>query len=291
MNNGSGNFLLRRYVEKAMVDLPALPTVVMQVVQATEKPTVTTNEIENLLAADAAIITKLLKVVNSAYFGLPRQVVNINQAIAILGMHQVRNLVMSIGVLNALTSTSPRILEIQREFWQQSFAAGSCAQQIAEAKDMKKKDREMIFIGGLLHDVGRLFLVTLFNLPYKEVLKESIAKNEPLESVEARILGTTHCELGGILAEKWNFPPALTDMIRYHYPLPDGQVTDDVMCAHIADCIANKFADPSVVGFSGPMDERAKAWIGFRDEQWKVLEDNTAAQVQHAKEMLGMLAA
>jgi HD-like signal output (HDOD) protein len=284
------NMLLRRYVEKAMVDLPALPTVVLQVVQATEKETATTTEIESMLMADAAITTKLLKVVNSAYFGLPRQIVNVNQTIAILGMHQVRNLVMSIGVLNSLSSPSPRIMETQKAFWQHSFASATCAEAIAKAKGFPKKDIEMIFIGGLLHDVGRLFLFTLFNLPYQEVLKESIARNEPLESVEQRILGVTHAQLGGILGEKWNFPEPLIEMIQGHDRIPDGTVVKDgVYCSHIADAIANELAPKEIVGTPSPVDAKARLWLGFREDQYQQLKDKTAEQVALAREMLGVI--
>lgn len=285
----SENFLLRRYMERAMVDLPALPTVVMQVVQATEKDTATTTEIESLLSADAAITTKLLKVVNSAYFGLPRQIVNVNQTIAILGMQQVRNLVMSIGVLNALSSPSPRIVEVQKLFWQNSFAAASCAEHIAKAKHLPKKDVEMIFVGGLLHDVGRLFLFTLFNLPYQEVLKESIARGEAIESVERRVLGTDHGELGGVLAEKWNFPEQIASMIRDHAILPAGNVWEGVYCAHIADGIANELAPQEVAGTLQPMDKRALDWLGYGEQELEDLKSQTASQVSLAKEMMGMI--
>ncbi len=285
----SENFLLRRYVEKAMVDLPALPTVVMQVVQALDKETASTSEIEDLLTSDVAITTKLLKVVNSAYFGLPRQIVNVNQAIAILGMHQVKNLVLSIGVLNAMSSPSPRIVEVQKQFWQQSFAAASCAESIAKQKSLPKKDMEMIFVGGLLHDVGRLFLFTLFNLPYQEVLKESLLKGEPLSSVEQRILGTTHSELGGILAERWNFPEPLIDMIRGHDPLPIGDISDGVYCAHIAGFIANQLGQPEVIGTCNSIEGRAKDWLGYSEEQLTALKVSTAEQVALAKELLGVL--
>lgn len=286
----SENMLLRRYVEKAMVDLPALPTVVLQVVQATEKDTATTTEIEGMLTADAAITTKLLKVVNSAYFGLPRQIVNVNQTIAILGMHQVRNLVMSIGVLNALSSPSPRILEIQKAFWQHSFASATCAESIAKSKGLPRKDIESIFIGGLLHDVGRLFLFTLFNLPYQEVLKESINRKEAIESVESRILGVTHAQLGGILAEKWNFPQPLIEMIQGHDLIPEiGNVPDAVYCTHIADAIANELAPGDIVGIPSPPSPKAMAWLGFSDDDFAQLKQRTSDQVELAREMLGVM--
>ena len=109
--------VMQAYVEKAMVDLPSLPTTIVQVVQATESETVSTQQIEDLIGTDPAIATKLLKVVNSAYFGMPRQIGSISQATAILGMHQVRNLVLSIGVFKALSGDSTRIELMQRRFW------------------------------------------------------------------------------------------------------------------------------------------------------------------------------
>ncbi len=285
----SENFLLRRYVDKAMVDLPALPSVVMQVIQATERETVSTSEIERLLSSDPAITAKLLKVVNSAYFGLPRQIVNINQTIAILGLLQVRNLVMSIGVLNVLNSPSPRIVEVQKQFWQHSFAAASCAEWIAKARNKPRKEVEMLFVGGLLHDVGRLFLFTLFNLPYQEVVKESLKKEEPLEQVERRVLGTTHAELGGALAEKWNFPPALVDMIRYHDTLPEGAVDDSIYCVHVSDSIANDLAPAETSGILAGIHESAILALGLKQEEIDELRVATAAQIEKARDMLGVL--
>jgi len=286
----SENFLLQRYIEKAMVDLPALPTVIVQVLQATDKETVTTTEVEGLLSTDAAITTKLLKVVNSAYFGLPRQVSGIGQAIAILGMHQVRNLVLSVGVLNALSSPNPRVLDVQKSFWEQSFAAGTCAQVLAKRKGLTGRDVDLAFIGGLLHDVGRLFLFTLFNQPYQQVMTESARLNEPLIETEARILGTTHAELGGVLSEKWNFPMVLSDLIRWH-ETPDS-VTDDeakakVYAVHIADRLTAE--NDANCPAHGEWSPAAMAWLDATPEQLDELRGEIVGYVTKAKELLGIL--
>ena len=108
MPNLKSNGLLQAYIDKAMVDIPSLPTVIVEVVDAIEREGVSSRQIEDIVALDSAITMKLLKVVNSAYFGLPRQISSISQAISFLGLQQVRNLVLSIGVLNALRSDSPR---------------------------------------------------------------------------------------------------------------------------------------------------------------------------------------
>lgn len=288
----SDNFLLQRYVEKAMVDLPALPSVIVQVLQATEKDTVTTSEIETLLAADAAITTKLLKVVNSAYFGLPRQVGSIGQAIAILGMHQVRNLVLSVGVLNALSSPSPRIMDVQKAFWEHSFAAATCAQSLARSKGLASTQQDLVFIGGLLHDIGRLFLFTLFNQPYQQVLTESARLSEPLVETELRILGTSHAELGGLLAEKWNFPESLVGLIRYHEQpetYPDAATLAQVNSVHAADRLASELWEGQENAAHWPWAQTTVEWLNASEAELAQLREDIQGYVEQAKTLLGML--
>lgn len=288
----SDNFLLQRYVEKAMVDLPALPTVIVRVLQATEKDTVTTSEIENLLSTDAAMTIKLLKVVNSAYFGLPRQVSNINQAIAILGMHQVRNLVLSVGVLNALSSPSPRVIEVQKAFWEHSFAAATCAQTLAARKGLSTLDQDLAFVGGLLHDVGRLFLFTLFNQPYQQVMSESAKLGEPVTVTEVRVLGTSHAELGGMLAEKWNFPAALGDLIRHHeepQTLTNPEHGTKLYCVHAADRLASELWEGGENAKQWPWCPKVVEWLNFTPDEMSSIREEVKGFVEQARVMLGVL--
>lgn len=283
------NFLLRRYIEKAMVDLPALPNVVITILSLTERETVSARELEQFISSDQAIMTKLLKVVNSAYFGLPRQISNIGQAVTILGLNQVRNLVLSIGVLNALSSPSPRIVEYQRKYWEHAFTSASIARLIAGHKRFSKEDAEMAFTGGMLHDIGRLFLYTLFNLPYQDVLRESIRKQEEVTIVEARVLGVTHADLGGALAERWNFPQALVDVIREHDRIGEGFENPLVLCVHMADRIANNFAGADVTGHFGGPDPRAMEWLNMTDIEIAQIEAQAREHVSKTAELLGIL--
>ncbi len=286
------NFLLQRYLEKAMVDLPALPTVIIQVLQATENEQVTINEIEEMITTDVAITTKILKVVNSAYFGLPRQVMNIGQAVGILGIHQTRNLVLSLGVLNALASPNARVMEMQRQFWQHSFGAAHCARSIAAVKRLAAKDQESAFVGGLLHDIGRLFLLTLFNQPYSQVLTEAVSKGIALAEVEDRVLNTTHAELGGTLAERWNFPGPLIEMIRFHDDVSSragDPSAERLYCIHAADRLASELWQGTEAAVLFPFDPTAEQWLGFGPAQWEELKEGMAASVEKAEDLLRIL--
>ena len=281
--------LMQSYIEKAMVDLPSLPTTIIQVVRATEKETVSTHEIEELIATDPAISTKLLKVVNSAYFGMPRQIFSINQAIAILGLHQVRNLVLSIGVLNALSSDSARTESMQREFWERSFGTASCTSLIARAKRLPAKDQELLFVAGLLHDIGVLFLMTQFTTPYMEVLRLSQANQEPLVEVEWRSLHTNHAMLGGLLADRWNFPDDLRNLIANHEEPGDPAFNSASSCLHIADRLVCSLLSGHSAGFAPPLAQEYVDWLGFNQSEVDELKQGVNEQISYAKELLGIL--
>lgn len=281
---------MQAYIEKAMVDLPSLPMTIIQVVQATESETVTTQQIEELIGTDPAIVTKLLKVVNSAYFGMPRQIGSINQAIAILGMHQVRNLVLSIGVLNALSCDDSRTELMQRKFWERSFGAAACTQLIAVRMKLPAKEQEALFVAGLLHDIGILFMLTQFTTQYLEVLKFSQDNQEPLIDVERRIMSTDHAELGGQLAAAWNFPEGLEELIRCHEEPDSPQDRPAIACVHAADRIACSLMVEDGTACSQGIDPSVSEWLGMTDEQLDELKLQVRAQVEQAAELLGLLA-
>ncbi|MCH7903751.1 MAG: HDOD domain-containing protein [Armatimonadetes bacterium] len=290
MSNLESNGLLQAYVDKAMVDIPSLPTVIVEVVEAIEREGVSSSQIEEIVALDAAITVKLLKVVNSAYFGLPQQISSISQAISFLGLQQVRNLVLSIGVLNALRSDSPRLIALQREFWEKSFGTATCASHIAARKGMPPKARDLVFVSGLLHDIGQLFLITFFTSPYMEVLQHSQNSSEPLIEIELRVLRVTHAEIGGVLAEKWNFPVALQEVIANHEE-PKRPTDEPVTaCVHCADRLVGNAVESAISSCGGELSQEMAEWLNLTDEEKDEVRADVQEQILKAKELLGMIA-
>ena len=290
MSELKSNGLLQVYIDKAMVDIPSLPTVIAEVVQAIEREGVSSRQIEEIVALDSAITVKLLKVVNSAYFGLPKQISSISQAISFLGLQQVRNLVLSIGVLNALRSDSPTVVELQRQFWEKSFGTAACARNIAERKRMPAKARDLVFVAGLLHDIGQLFLITFFTSPYLEVLKHSQSSSEPLIEIELRVLRVTHAEIGGVLAEKWNFPIALQEVIANHEE--PKRPTDEPItaCIHCADRLVSNTVKSTISSCGGELSQDMVEWLNLTDVERDEVKVEVEAQIVKAKELLGLIA-
>ncbi len=290
MGAGAESLLIRRYIDRAMADLPPMPQVVMQVIQKVENENVTMNELNDLIIQDSAITTKLLKVVNSAYFGLPGQITQISHAISILGLQQVRNLLLGLGVLNAMRSDNPRVLKMQEGHWMQAFAAGVAAEELSKKLRLSKTERELVFVAALLQDIGRLFLITMFNLPYQEVIRESLQRAEPISRAETRVLGMNHSELGSALANRWNFPESLTHIIRCHEG-PFGAHPDPCEAiVHISGYLSFELTSPQLTGSSPILDPYAAAWAPITSPDLEAIRQKMKASLEQTASLLGMAA-
>lgn len=280
---------MQAYIEKAMVDLPSLPSAVLSIVNATEKETVNTQEIEELVSAEPGIATKILRVVNSAYFGMPREVSSVSQAILILGLHHVRNLTLSVGVFNALSAKRHGTEKIHRAFWERSFGTAACCSIIARRKRVSLHDQELLFVAGLLRDIGLLFLLSQFSTVYTQILKKSNEEATELKDLEEFLLYTNHAALGGMLADKWCFPRDLTDLISIHED--PGLPMDGNLAAilYVADRLTYCILGSQETGYQAPLSLPYIKWLDMSDAELNGLEEEVRAKVAKVGELLGTL--
>ncbi len=291
MSANQTNTFVQKSIEKALADLPALPSVVTRVLHETESPSVSAAAIEKLIATDQALASKVLRVVNSAYYGLSGQVTSLGQAIVILGMQQIRNLVLSVGAMSALKTTTPRQQEVLKLFWLHSFAAAACGGLICKKKKVPAREAEAVFVAGLLHDIGRLFLFATFTQTYDQVIKFASEKKIVVERAEVLLLGMNHGGIGAEMAKKWNLPPLLVDLIGTHEgPFTEG---DDPMkfVLHYADTLTKHLYFPNCEPAPVDIDPCAIAWLDFsaEDEEW--IRSETEMKIEEASALFGLLAA
>lgn len=278
------------YIEKALKDLPTLPAVVTRLLEMTSNDTVTTAELEQMIGADQGIATKLLRVVNSSYFGLPRQVSSIGQAVVILGFQQVRNLVLSVGAMSVFSARTPRAREMQRYCWEHAFGAASCARLIAESKRLDPRDQETVFLGGLLHDVGRLFLLSTMTTMYYQVHEKAKSGEIPLAQLEQDTFGIDHAQLGMQLAVAWNFPEQLALLIGRHEGPFGGEAIPLLYCVHAADRVASAVLyNPEEPPANSTTDPEVLAWMGFNEQRRTWLHEETVVSVEKVAEFIGLL--
>ncbi len=201
---------LEQVMEKVQ-DLPTLPDVFFKVNEVVNDPNSSAQDLERVIESDVAISAKLLRLVNSASYGLSRRVDTLMQAIPILGFYTVQNLVMSVSIfeMNAMSADD------LKAYWKHSFATGTVASAIAVADGLQGGRSQSL--AGLLHDIGMAYMLQDFLSEHQAIREEMLKDNITYIEAEKRILSTTHAEIGGAIAEKWNFPPNLTASIRYHH--------------------------------------------------------------------------
>ncbi len=238
---------MRKSIDASLKQVPALPNAVMKVLDETEKNEPSAARVEAIVTTDQAIVARLLKVVNSAYYGLPGQVVTVGQAITILGLQQVRNLVLGLAAFGAFASNSPKQAEFLRTCWLHGLATAGSAGQLGREAGLGAKAQDLCFVGGLMHDLGKLFLYTQLPQPYAEAMSRAKKSGTTIEEIEGRFFGMTHAEIGRMLVERWNFPEALCALIGSHEGPFDGSENPAVLCVNVGDCFTKDlYGDPEL---------------------------------------------
>jgi len=205
-------YQLNRVTERVH-DLPTLPTIVYELSRVINNPMSSTKEVEGLMEQDQVLTTKVLKLVNSAYYAIPGGVSSLERAIAFLGFDTVNQLVLStsvIGTLKVESGTFP-----VPDFWAHSLGVGIASETIA--KMIHHPAQADAFTAGLVHDLGKIILLTLEPDLFMETV--NLAKDKKMTFLEAETqLGiANHVATGTALAERWNLPLYLQQSIKYHH--------------------------------------------------------------------------
>ncbi len=222
-------------VKQAIHQLPPLPGVVAKIVELVESESATVDQIEELIATDPVLTAKVLHLANSAYYGLSRSISTVKQALLVLGFHTVKNLVLGVAVMSALrTGRHPTAQEIA--LWEHAYTCAGIAREIARRARLSARNIEDTYMGALLHDIGRILLVTRFPSHYQKVIEKANLHTTLLEAEQA-IVGTDHAEVGGKITEKWNLPPLLVQIVAEHHApsLPEGPIRPILSAVMVAD--------------------------------------------------------
>ncbi|MBI1757202.1 MAG: HDOD domain-containing protein [Fimbriimonas ginsengisoli] len=278
-------------IEKSLRDLPAMPQIVARVLHEMEQPEVPAAAIEKIIGTDQALTMKVLCVVNSAYYGLSGQVTSLSQAIVILGMHQVRNLVLSVGAISTIRPRTPRHHDLIRQFWTHSFGSATATLTIARDKNLPERDIETVFIGGLVHDVGRLFLYCNFTDIYDDLIAYADERQMAVEDVESTFLGMTHAQVGEEMAKGWKLPLILSTLIGRHEGPLEADDSPLLFCVHLGDRLTKHlYHSPECKVIPAPHPV-AWDWLGYTTQQWEELKSGTAETVSGVAEQFQLLAA
>lgn len=229
------------FVEK----MPAFPKSVQRVVQLTSDLNAPAKEIVRVIESDPVMTVKILKVINSAFYGLPQKITSIQRAVVHMGLNTIKNLALSVAAMGVLKPTNKADFNTQ-DFLLHSLTTASICRLLAEKLGVKGSDCSDYFVAGLLHDFGKIVFAEFDPENFKLALAKSQDENIPLHEAETAIMGITHAQVGKILAEKWELDPVLIDAIERHHDT-DKDKTILLECITTANQISKKLD----FGFSG----------------------------------------
>lgn len=193
--------------------LPSLPTVVLELLASVDQEDINLDDLAQKISQDQAITARTLRLANSSFYGMERQVTSIQEAIAILGFQTVRRMVTTAALLDAFESTTENRFNFNR-FWQHAIATAVCARELAPHLEVNP---DHAYTAGLLHDIGRLVLATQFQTEYTATLAYQAAQDCPLLVAEQAVLGIDHAQVGEALTQHWKFPLTMTRAVADHH--------------------------------------------------------------------------
>ena len=285
---------LKALVQK-ITDLPTLPAMMATITRLMQDPRTTAEELGRAISTDPALVSKVLKLVNSAFYGFPGRIATITQAIVILGFSTIRNVVLTTSVLKAFDKGGLEGIDVGR-FWEHSLVAGAIARSLAMQR--RANFIEETFIAGLLHDMGRIVLAQRLPAEFEKVTQ---AKRSGLPQLQAEqaALKLTHGDIGGWLARKWNLPMPFVEVMRLHHfplrvaeldPALQGDTTDLVYMVHAADALANGMRQGSLQPESlADIEPQVRAQLKVEPAGWERFREQAEEEIGKARAFLEIL--
>lgn len=213
------------------------PRVFQKVNEIVNDPNATTEDIARAIGEDAGITLRLLRVVNSAFFGYNQKIEALDQAVMTLGTRQVRDLVLATTVAEKFEGLPDDLVNMER-FWQHSLACGVMARSLAQTR--REVNLEPFFLAGMLHDIGRLVMFSKMPEKCRDIVARCLKSNELMHTVEREVFGYDHADVGGCLLNTWGLPPQLEEAVTSHH-LPQRASRNPLLASvvHIADVVVN----------------------------------------------------
>jgi putative nucleotidyltransferase with HDIG domain len=241
---GAGGQNLASLLAEDVWPLASLPHIFTEINRVVNDPRSSAASVAEVISKDPNLASKLLKIVNSAFYGFPSKIDTISRAVTILGTRQLTTLALGTSVLTIFKDIPPDLVDM-KSFWMHSVACGVAARMIAKYKNIANTER--LLVAGLLHDIGRIIIYKHLPDQGRKVLLHARRKGCLLRSAELEVLGSDHTQIGGRLIKKWQFPLVLEQALTYHHQPAQSQHLLGASIVHIADILINAL----IIGTSG----------------------------------------
>ena len=261
-----------------MTSLPSVPSLFSELMEELKSPNARTSRLADIIAKDVAMTAKILQLVNSAFFGLPQRITDLQRAVAYLGFETIHTLALSLGIFSQFDAKRQKHISLQ-ELWDHSLSTASLAQTIARTQTSDQKAGNDAFVAGLLHDIGRLVLAANCVDAFSQAVAMAREQRISLWKAEYEVLKVTHAEIGAYLLGLWGLPDAIVESTAFHH-CPNnwpGETFSTVTAVHIADALERQKASPDTALPGAEFDLAYISRLGLADRlaEWKLQPEAT----------------
>ena len=231
---------LERRLTTAVDRMPAFPKSVQTILEMTRNINCLPKSLVAVVEKDPVMTMKILRVINSAYYGLPNKISSVGQSVVYLGINTIKNLALSFAAVGILPRFNSAGFDIQR-YLLHSLTVGSVARLLCEKYARSEADPGDCYVAGLLHDFGKVVFAQFMAAEFVLALSIAADTEKPLHVAETEVIGADHAFVGALLAKRWQFGETLVECIRDHHAHA-AESTPMLDCLHMADAICRKHA-------------------------------------------------
>ena len=231
---------LERKLTTAVERMPAFPKSVQSVLEMTRNINCLPKDLVSVIEKDPVMTMKILRIINSAYYGLPSKITSVGQSVVYLGINTIKNLALSFAAVGILPRFNTTGFDIQR-YLLHSLTVASVARILCEKYARAELDPTDCYIAGLLHDFGKVVFAQFMAIDFMKSLAAAVDLGIPLYQAEQEIIGADHAYVGALLAKKWQFAEPLVLCIRDHHQA-DAEPSAMLDCLRMADIVCRKHA-------------------------------------------------
>ncbi|MCK4304452.1 MAG: HDOD domain-containing protein [Candidatus Eisenbacteria sp.] len=260
--------------------VPMLPEMVGKILTMMDDPNISAVQLANVVSKDQSLVSSILRIVNSAYYGLLWRITSVSQAVVLLGFRTIRNLVLAATVMNSFGGRARAGSFNRGEHWRHSIACAAATAVLA--KKWKSAPADEAFLTGLVHDIGRVIMDQYFPEEFEEALVLADLEGKALLETEMQIFGLTHAEIGRHVARKWSFPDGIVNGIGDHHgPATEGEWEALAALVHVADVMVRR-AGLALGQWQADLSEDALRVLGHSEEDAEALSEAFMEEYQRS---------
>ena len=244
-----------KQVVSRIQSLPSIPSVYAQLMDALKRPDVSPKEIGAIMSQDLAMAAKIIQLVNSSVFSLQRRIADPAEAVVYLGTETVRSLALGVSVFSQFKLCPIRGFSIE-SLRDHGTAVGALARLIAKSMKLPKSEIDEAFLGGLLHEIGKLVLVANYPKEYEQAITQASQEQIRIANAERQIFGTTHAHVGAYLLWLWGLPPGVVESATGQCRPLAAFTPGPALAVHVADAMLTPAPE-------NPVDAEALAAAGI----------------------------